>query len=348
MTLNPLQDDLDGILGQTTGLWEELRGMRVFVTGGTGFFGRWLLESFVAANDVLDLDASALVLSRDPESFRQKAPDLVANRALRLHAGDVRDFAFPSGDFRYVIHAATDSTAKAGIGEGAVLETIVDGTRRVLDFAAQARTTKLLFVSSGAVYGTQPPGMAHLPETYEGGPDPLDPQSAYGEGKRVAELLCALAAQGGVLAPKIARCFAFVGPHMPLDAHFAIGNFIRDAVEGGPIRVQGDGAPLRSYLYAADMAVWLWTILLRGSSCVAYNVGSEHARTISAWADLVANRLSPRREVVVSDQTAAGRLNRRRYVPMTRRAREDLGLREVTGPHVAIDKTIRAAKRSTI
>ncbi len=348
MTVNPLQADLDGILAQTSGAWEELRGARLFVTGGTGFFGRWLLESFVAANDALDLDASALVLSRDPEAFRRKAPDLASHGALRFHAGDVRDFAFPPGEFRYVIHAATDSVARLGAGQAALLETIVGGTRRVLDFAVQARTAKLLFASSGAVYGPQPLEMARLPETYDGGPDPLDPQSAYGEGKRAAELLCAVSAQEGELEPKIARCFAFVGPHMALDAHFAVGNFIRDGVEGGPIRVHGDGTPLRSYLYAADMAVWLWTILFRGRECVAYNVGSEDARSISEWAGLVADHFSPRREVVVEDQAASGRLNRQRYVPMTTRAREDLGLREVTSPRAAIDKTIRAARGSTV
>jgi nucleoside-diphosphate-sugar epimerase len=346
MQVNPLRDDLEGILTQTKGLWEELRGKQLFVSGGTGFVGRWLLESFVFANDALDLHARALVLSRDPGSFRQKAPGLAADRALRFQAGDVRDFEFPPGEFQYVIHAATDSVAKPEAkASDALLKTIVNGTRRVLDFAAQAGTTKLLFTSSGAVYGAQPPEMTRTPETYCGAPDPLDPQSMYGEGKRVAELLCALSAQRQIFAPKIARCFAFVGPHLPLDAHFAIGNFIRDAVKGGPIRIQGDGSPLRSYLYAADMAVWLWTILFRGTSCTPYNVGSEDARSISAWADLVAGKFEPRPEVVVANQGMVGQLNRQRYVPMTARARVDLGLREVTDPHVAVEKTIRAAQR---
>ncbi|MCX6996556.1 MAG: NAD(P)-dependent oxidoreductase [Kiritimatiellaeota bacterium] len=337
---NPLQADLDHILAQTEGLWEELRGSRLFITGGTGFFGCWLLESFAWANDKLGLNASALVLTRDPEAFRKKAPHLFANPGIRFLAGDVSTFDFPTGEFACVIHAATEANVQRCAEQPLlVFNTIVEGTRRTLDFAVQAGVKKLLLTSSGAVYGPQPPGMTHIPETYTGGPDPLNPQWAYGEGKRAAEMLCALYARQHGLEPKIARCFAFVGPYLPRDAHFAIGNFIRDALRGGLIQVKGDGTPWRSYLYAADLAIWLWTILFRGTSGLPYNVGSEEAWPIAQWAELVAQGFTPCPAISIAKKAIAGSPSER-YVPSIARAGVDLGLRPTVDLKTAIEKTI--------
>jgi dTDP-glucose 4,6-dehydratase len=335
--MNPLADDLDHVLAHTQGLWDELRGQRIFITGGTGFFGCWLLESLAWANDKLGLGASVVVLTRSPGAFTAKAPHLAKRPDLKFVTGDVRNFPFPEGSFSHVIQAGTTSSAPVESGE--MFATIVDGTRRVLEFAADHGTRKLLFVSSGAVYGRQPSDLTHVPEDYPGAPDPLDPASAYGEGKRAAELLCALASCKPGLETKIARCFAFVGPHLPLDAHFAIGNFIRDALKGGPIRVGGDGTPYRSYLYAADLAIWLWTILLKGHPCRAYNVGSDSDLCIAELARLVAGAVDPGVEVIVTRQPSTQKPPER-YVPCTARAREELGLQQRIDLPEAVRRTI--------
>jgi len=323
MPLPPLpKEDLEHVLAHTRLLWEQLRGGRIFVTGATGFFGIWLLETFAHANASLNLGASLVGLSRDPGAFYAKAPHLGGVSSIKLHRGDVRDFEFPEGVFTHVIHAGTTSSVPVPPGE--MLNTIIGGTRRALDFAVATGAKRFLFVSSGAVYGKQPPEMPHIPETYQGAPDPMDPNSAYGEGKRVGELLCAMAHKEHGLETMIARCFAFVGPHLPLDAHFAIGNFIRDAMRGEPIRVK-DGTPYRSYLYAADLAIWLWTILFKGASCHPYNVGSDQEITIADLAHTVASVLGG--SVQASTSTPNCTPSASRYVPSVERAASEMGLR---------------------
>jgi dTDP-glucose 4,6-dehydratase len=319
--------DLDLVLANTQRLWHEMRGQRIFITGGTGFFGCWLAESFAHINRIERLGAQATILSRDPAAFARKCPHIASDSSITLLAGDVRDFIFPHGEFRYVIHAATDSGGRQ-VAETPVemLATILQGTERVLEFAAGHGTKKLLLTSSGAVYGCQPPSISHLPEDYSGAPNPLELSSVYSEGKRAAELMCAAYGATTGIECKIARCFAFVGPHLPLDAHFAIGNFIRDAIEGNAIQVNGDGTPRRSYMYAADLAIWLWSILFRASTLEAYNVGSDQAISILELAHKVVDALGSTAKVRIAQEPVPG-AQVKQYVPSTQKAQQQLGLK---------------------
>ncbi len=333
------QSDLDEVLAATSALWPQMRNQHLFLTGGTGFFGTWLVETFLHANRRLGLGAQVTVLTRNPEAFARKAPHLVADPALCLLEGDVRDFAFPPGEYSHVIHAATEASAKQlAEAPSEMLATIVDGTRHILDFAATHGTRKFLLTSSGGVYGRQPADITHMPEDYAGAPDPVDASSTYGEGKRMSELLCALAARTTACEYKIARCFAFVGPHLPLDAHFAAGNFLADALAGRDIYIASDGTAVRSYLYATDLAIALWTLLFAGQPLRAYNVGSEDAVTIRELAETVAAAVNPQISVKVAklpDLSATSH----RYVPSTQRVQNELGLRPTVTLHDALRRT---------
>jgi dTDP-glucose 4,6-dehydratase len=339
--MNRLERDLQQIAVRTASLWAAVRGQCILITGGTGFFGCWLVESFCHVNRVMNLDARATILTRDPESFARKCRHLAADPALTLLQGDVRSFEFPPGEFRYVIHAATEARARqAAEAPLEMLSTIVEGTRRTLEFAASHGTKAFLLTSSGAVYGKQPSELTHVPETYLGGPDPLDPASVYAEGKRLAEQLCVQYTKKYGIGAKIARCWAFCGPHLPLDEHFAIGNFIGDALAGRTIEIKGDGTPRRSYLYAADLAVWLWTILFRAPDLVPINVGSSRDVSILELAEIVVHTLGPELEVRVAQKAAPG-APLARYVPSVDRARELLGLEEWTSLEESIRRTAK-------
>jgi nucleoside-diphosphate-sugar epimerase len=340
-----LSADLQHILLHTADLWEELRGQRLFITGGTGFVGSWLLESFIGACDVLGIGAEVVVLTRRPEAFRSSAPRIACHPCVQLIEGDVQTFKFPETPCKYVIHAASDVGAGATPSdELAMLDASLAGARRVLEYARWSRTRKLLFVSSGAVYGRQAPSISRVPEEYGGAPTLREPGSVYGEAKRVGEMMCVLEGARSGFEAKIARGFAFVGPYLPIDARFAIGNFVRDALGGGPVRVKGNGTPRRSYLYAADLAIWLWTILFRGTSARAYNVGSTVDVSVADVANVVASSVTPNAQVVI-EQKRDPVLAPERYVPDTRRAHEELGLREQIDLRESVIRTLAWHRR---
>lgn len=300
-----------------------LLNMQVLLTGGTGFFGISLLRHL---ETVKGYRPRLTVLSRDPEKFCNRYPDLF-DLASWIR-GDILDpKSLPMGQqFSHVIHAAADSTLGPELTPLQRYEQIVTGTMNVLELAVSAGAKRFLLTSSGGVYGPQPCGMAAIPEDYCGMPDPLNPQNVYGVAKRAAEHLCALYQDKHGIETIAARCFAFVGRDLPLDVHFAIGNFIRDALWRDEITVSGDGTAIRSYLDQRDLAVWLLALLEKGKPGCAYNVGSDRPIKIAELAQLVKDTISPGKKVSILRKPSAIDTGRSIYVPNILRVRKELGL----------------------
>ena len=305
---------------------------RIFVTGGTGFFGHWLLESMLWANRELGLDVRATVLTRDAAEFRRGSPWIAEDAAITLLEGDIRSFEFPAVAHTHFVHGATDSCKEQQDVPGTMAAVVVEGTKRVFACARAMGAARLLNVSTGAVYGRSTT-MEHTPETF---PIPPLPPGSYEASKRMAETY--LLSEPGPTAVVIARPFAFVGPRLPLDAHFAIGNFIGSALRDETLRVSGDGTPRRSWMYMSDLAAWLWTLLVHGESERAYNVGSDEGYTIAEAALLTAAMLAPELVVEIARTASAGAaLNS--YVPSVERAKGELGLRVKVPLDEALQRT---------
>lgn len=295
---------------------------RLFITGGTGFFGKSMLDYRLRHPEWPWAKAEWVVLSRAPEQFKTANPALASQPGILFVAGDVRDFAFPEGHFDAIIHAAT--SAVATMSDDEMTSVILDGTKHVTEFAMAAGCRKVLFTSSGAVYGPRT-----APASEE---DDCRPVTAYGKGKLEAEKILTVSG----LDAKIARCFAFVGPHLNRNIHYAIGNFIQNCLDGKPIVINGDGTPLRSYLYADDLVEWLFAILERGEAGRPYNVGSDRAVSIRELAETVRDVLGSKSEIIVKGTPKTDE-KPQVYVPSIERACSELGL-EVK---VSLEEAIR-------
>lgn len=333
------EDDLALIGLQTSAdVWRALQGQRLFITGGTGFVGCWLLEALLWANRRFDLALKLDVLSRRPEAFKLKAPHLAMDPSVTLVQGDMSDLRNVGGSFGMMIHAATD-VAIPNQDPLAVYDAIVGGTRQALALSDRSKAQRFLYVSSGAVYGPQPPEMACMPESFGGAPVITSAAAAYGHAKRVSEWMVFSDAKRQGIDVVSARLFALIGPYLPLDAQFAIGNFIGNALVGKPMMLTGDGSTYRSYLYGADMAVWLLTLLTQGKSGEAYNVGSEQPVSIRELAEQVSQLAYGEARVSVGARPAGSALAAR-YVPATGKAKAELGLDQYTDLRSALKRTM--------
>jgi len=338
-----LVEDLDHFESARIRL-NALQNCRIIVTGGTGFVGSWLLEAILHLNRSRNLQVQAWIVSRNPDRWLQTRPHLATDPCIHIIRGDILRpepwiHQVPAADF--VFHGAFDSGRQPGqMTPVEVLSTIVEGTRNVLQAAAAARAQRLLFISSGAVYGSMPAHLSRFPEDCLSGPDFLSPGAAYAEGKRVAEAWCAAFCSQHNIRFTAARLFAFAGPYLPLDQHFAFGNFLRDAIAGGPIQVNSSGHSVRSYLYGADLALWLIKLLTADKCGSVYNVGSDEAVSIRELAQLI-SEIAGCKSAPQFAGNEAGNGSASVYVPDISRARSELGLDVRIGLAESIHRTLQ-------
>jgi len=337
-----IDNDLKYILNETKSLLNEVNGKTIFITGGTGFFGKWLLDFFLYLNNNTKIKCQLIVLSRNPNEFLKEYNKFNVP-FIQFLKGDILTFDYNQlTNIDYIIHAATDADAKLNSENPLLmLETITIGTKRILDFAKNQENLKsFLLTSSGAIYGKQPQNIAKTKETDSFPIDINTSTSAYAEGKRIAELYSAIYSSQHNVPIKIARCFAFVGPYLPLDKHFAVGNFISDVLSKRETLIKGDGTALRSYMYASDLVIWLLTILIKGENNVPYNVGSDVAISIFDLATLVnKNQIEPKEIKVLGLKDNNRPIEQ--YIPSITRGIETLNLKLTVSLEEAIQRTLQ-------
>jgi len=313
-------------LSSLSGL-EPLRGGAILVTGGTGFVGTWLAEMVAFLNDEHGYGIELLLLSTRANSWSAKAPHLALRRDIELIERDVRSVVDIPSRVRWIIHAASSPDFRQHASDPlSTIDVIANGTRAVLNAASRLpELSKLLNISSGLVYGAQRWDLDAIPESLHGDVDCDALSSAYAEAKRFGETMCAVFRNQHQLNIVNARPFAFIGPYQLLDRPWAINNFVRDALLGGPIRILGSPDTVRSYMYPSDMALWMLRLLVAGKVGASYNVGSPRAVSLGELAAKIAAYfpLPPR---ITSRESGDTLLHRSKFVPDVSLACQTLGL----------------------
>ena len=335
-------EDLEHIYQNTQDIWESFRGKSIFLTGGTGFFGKWLLESFLYVNEKFALNATITTLTRNPEIFLMEYPFYKNHsNTIKFVKGDILNYDFKLDEkFQFIIHAATSSDEKINLSNPIILaDSIIKGTKNILNFATKNPINSFLNISSGAIYGNQPAEVSKIKESDCFSIDLYNPKASYYESKRASEMYTSLYYEQYNLPVKTARCFAFVGPYLPLIKHFAIGNFISDVLNEKNIIVRSNGGSIRSYMYMSDLVIWLLTILIKGDNNTPYNVGSDRPVKIKELAKMISDNTNSK--VIIEDVNKQFAENI--YIPSIENS-VSLGLSVKISLKESIDKTIKFYK----
>jgi len=332
-----VREDCLRVLGEASRSFEVLQDGVLLMTGGTGFMGAWVAETVAFLNDHYRFDIRLQLLSKRASQFAERAPHLATRKDIQLIEQNVLNIVELSDEVNWIIHAASDPDGRSHATDAVgTLRTIVRGTDALLQAASRlSNLRKILHVSSGLIYGAPGEKTRNICEGFVGGVDCAAPGQTYVEGKRAAETICAAYRSQMRLPIVTVRPFAFLGPYQLLDRPWAANNFIRDGLRGGPIRIQGDGQTVRSYMYPADMAWWLLTILARGPSGAAYNLGSPHGIALTDLAEKIVSLL-PQPVKIVTRTMGLNAPAATRLVPDITLAKESLGLEIKTDLDAAI------------
>jgi dTDP-glucose 4,6-dehydratase len=310
----------------------------LLIIGGSGFFGKSILDAYRRGLLTQWNIDSIVVIARSASNLRKTAPELMHPSVELLDANIATCRSLPTAD--YVIHAAASADIRNYITQP--LEerrNIQMGSSNYCELASQFhRDSKILYISSGAVYGQQPKELMGVPEDY-----PFQSIEAmatskqdYAAAKRDSEVLVANLGEKG-LNVAIARCFAFVGPYLPLDQHFAIGNFIQNGMKGESIKLNAPYPVYRSYMYSDDLVLWLMTIAENASPSIpCFNVGSDEAVSVMELANKIATKFNV--SVMYPNQIDNPT---DRYIPSVAKAKRDLGLELGFTLDQAIDETVK-------
>ena len=317
-----------------------LREQSVVITGGTGFLGTWLTEILTHLNDTYGFCIRITLLAVHPADFAERAPHLAHRADVKLIGCDVANMVELPIDTQYLIHAAASPDSRLHASDPLrVIRTIVTGTQAVAESATRLpNLRRMLNVSSGLVYGAKPIGAEATGEHAFGGIDSGSLGNVYAEAKRMAETISAAYRSQHRLPIVTVRPFSFLGPYQSLDRPWAINNFVRDALHGGPVRIQGDGQTMRGYMYGADFAWWVLNILVRGQAGKAYNVGSPYGINLLDLASKIAG-LIPSQPRISTGLFSEG-APRTSFIPDTSSVTSDFGLRQAFELPEALRRTI--------
>jgi len=314
---------------------EKLKNSQILITGGTGFIGTWITEMIIYLNEKFNFNVTIYLLSRNETQIKNHSE----LKYVHYIKSDVKNVKELPSTINYILHAAGTPDSREHVSNSIkTIDTFYKGTQNILELASRLPSLyKIIHFSSNKIYGsnysTTP--MDETNTTIVG----YNNQDVYSESKRISETLCKAYMSELHLPIIIVRPFAFIGPFQSLDKPWAINNFIRDGILGGPIRILGNEFTTKSYMYGSDLANCILNILSVGKIGEAYNIGSSTPVTLLELANKIKNLIN--NEIEIKIRSSKDTYSKTTFdVPMNTKAENELNVKHAFGIDDALKRTI--------
>lgn len=273
--------DIEIAVNATVGI-EKLFNSSVLIAGGSGLIGSFIADMLLLANSHMNANITvyAVDLSAERLASRYDGADSEMLHLVEHNVNELPEFSF---DVDYIVHAASPAFPAAFNSDpvGTVMSNIL-GTKHLLDYGKEHGTKRVLYISSGEVYGQGDLSLESFEETYAGYVDPTSARSCYPNGKRAAETLCVSYTKQFGLDTVIVRPSHTYGPTVTKADNRANAQFVNKGLAGEDIVLNSAGNQMRSYTYLADSASAILSVLTNGESSNAYNIANSQSRTTVA------------------------------------------------------------------
>lgn len=291
------EEDLNRIAQELKEL--ELKNKSFFITGATGLVGSVLVKALAFANDHYDLNNRVVAQVRNPQKAKKVFDGY---EGITYCVGDVRDIISYPGNVDYVIHAASETKSKNMIDFPVeTLWTALSGAKNLLDFACEKKIEKMVFLSSMEAFGSVD-GNQRTSEEKLGYIDLRKVRSCYPESKRMIENMCVCYSSEYGVPVTIARLAQTFGAGVSSEDNRVFAQFAHSAMTGEDIVLHTAGTSCGNYVYTADAATAIFTLLKKGISGECYTVANEtSSMRIKDMAELVANCVADGKIRVVVD-----------------------------------------------
>jgi nucleoside-diphosphate-sugar epimerase len=270
--------------------WQKLKDSSILITGATGLIGTVLIDALMYKNKKNKLDIRVYAFSRSEEKLRSRFSSYIDSDKFTIIQGDITDAISIDDKIDFIINLASNTHPGLYSSEPiATIDTIILGTKNILEFAARRDVKRIINTSSVEVYGENRGDVERFTEDYCGYIDCNTLRAGYSEGKRLSEALCqAYVSEKGldVVSVRLGRVY---GASLLKSDTKSTTQFIRNAVNGADIVLKSEGKQEYSYLYVADAITAFLLLLSEGDSGAAYNVAGDEVKSLRETAEFLAD-----------------------------------------------------------